>query len=251
MAAASSDGRRRSFEPSANCASASDRASRDLARAPHAAAAARATARSILAMKMVQVMSEAKARPIITALTRMSADMNIDHGDNSLGTMKVGFAGEFSAVVAAAAAGAAAPGGSPVSRLTAQPERWQRVPAAAARLGLARVWAGAVWTWTGAVWHNFSLVHDDIEDGDIERRHRATLWALHGVPQAINTGDLIFSLSRVALHRLTDLGFTRREGPAADAPVRRDVRAAVRGPVPRHRHARRPTSRCRSSSTST
>ncbi|HEY4189461.1 MAG TPA: polyprenyl synthetase family protein [Candidatus Limnocylindrales bacterium] len=56
--------------------------------------------------------------------------------------------------------------------------------------------------------HNFSLVHDDIEDGDTERRHRPTLWALHGVPQAINTGDLVFSLSRVALHRLTDLGFS-------------------------------------------
>ncbi len=56
--------------------------------------------------------------------------------------------------------------------------------------------------------HNFSLVHDDIEDGDVERRHRATLWTIHGVPQAINTGDLIFSLSRVALHRLSDLGFS-------------------------------------------
>ncbi len=56
--------------------------------------------------------------------------------------------------------------------------------------------------------HNFSLVHDDIEDGDVERRHRATLWTVHGVAQAINTGDLIFSLSRVALHRLTDLGFS-------------------------------------------
>jgi geranylgeranyl diphosphate synthase type I len=56
--------------------------------------------------------------------------------------------------------------------------------------------------------HNFSLVHDDIEDGDTERRHRATLWTLHGVPQAINTGDLIFSLSRIALHRLSDLGFS-------------------------------------------
>ena len=43
--------------------------------------------------------------------------------------------------------------------------------------------------------HNFSLVHDDIEDGDRERRHRPTLWALHGVPQAINTGDMLFSLS--------------------------------------------------------
>ena len=56
--------------------------------------------------------------------------------------------------------------------------------------------------------HNFSLVHDDIEDGDRERRHRPTLWAMHGIPQAINTGDMLFSLSRVALHRLTDLGFS-------------------------------------------
>ncbi len=55
--------------------------------------------------------------------------------------------------------------------------------------------------------HNFSLVHDDIEDGDRERRHRPTLWALHGIPQAVNTGDAMFSLSRIALHRLTDIGF--------------------------------------------
>jgi geranylgeranyl diphosphate synthase type I len=58
--------------------------------------------------------------------------------------------------------------------------------------------------------HNFSLVHDDIEDDDRERHHRATLWTLHGVPQAINTGDMLFSLSRIALHRLTDLGFPDR-----------------------------------------
>ena len=58
--------------------------------------------------------------------------------------------------------------------------------------------------------HNFSLVHDDIEDGDTERRHRPTLWTLHGIPQAINTGDTLFSLSRIALHRLTDLGFPDR-----------------------------------------
>jgi geranylgeranyl diphosphate synthase type I len=56
--------------------------------------------------------------------------------------------------------------------------------------------------------HNFSLVHDDIEDGDRERRHRPTLWAIHGVPQAINAGDTLLSLSRIALHRLTDLGFS-------------------------------------------
>ena len=56
--------------------------------------------------------------------------------------------------------------------------------------------------------HNFSLIHDDIEDGDRERRHRATLWAVHGIPQAINTGDAVFVLSRIALHRLTSLGFS-------------------------------------------
>ncbi len=59
--------------------------------------------------------------------------------------------------------------------------------------------------------HNFSLVHDDIEDHDVERHHRPTLWAVHGVPQAINTGDMLFSLSRIALHRLTDLGFSDRK----------------------------------------
>ena len=40
--------------------------------------------------------------------------------------------------------------------------------------------------------HNFSLVHDDIEDADRERRHRPTLWALWGVPLAINAGGSIF-----------------------------------------------------------
>jgi geranylgeranyl diphosphate synthase, type I len=56
--------------------------------------------------------------------------------------------------------------------------------------------------------HNFSLVHDDIEDGDVERRHRATLWTVWGVAQAINAGDTLFTLSRLALHRLTELGFS-------------------------------------------
>ncbi len=56
--------------------------------------------------------------------------------------------------------------------------------------------------------HNFSLVHDDIEDGDRERRHRPTLWSLHGIPQAVNTGDAMYSLSRIALYRLSDLGFS-------------------------------------------
>jgi geranylgeranyl diphosphate synthase, type I len=58
--------------------------------------------------------------------------------------------------------------------------------------------------------HNFSLVHDDIEDADIERRHRPTLWAIWGVPLAINAGDALFALSRLALYRLLEDGFSER-----------------------------------------
>ncbi|HYN65018.1 MAG TPA: polyprenyl synthetase family protein [Candidatus Limnocylindrales bacterium] len=54
--------------------------------------------------------------------------------------------------------------------------------------------------------HNFSLVHDDIEDADAERRHRPTLWAIWGVPLAINAGDALFALSRLALYRSLDAG---------------------------------------------
>jgi geranylgeranyl diphosphate synthase type I len=55
--------------------------------------------------------------------------------------------------------------------------------------------------------HNFSLVHDDIEDRGRERRHRPALWTVAGVPQAINTGDTLFTLSRMALHQLSEAGF--------------------------------------------
>jgi geranylgeranyl diphosphate synthase type I len=59
--------------------------------------------------------------------------------------------------------------------------------------------------------HNFSLVHDDIQDASPERRFRPALWTLTGVPQAINTGDALFTLSRLALHRLSSLGFSDRK----------------------------------------
>jgi geranylgeranyl diphosphate synthase type I len=48
--------------------------------------------------------------------------------------------------------------------------------------------------------HNFSLIHDDVEDNSTTRRHRPTVWALWGVPQAINAGDALFTLARLALH---------------------------------------------------
>lgn len=54
--------------------------------------------------------------------------------------------------------------------------------------------------------HNFSLIHDDIEDGSPTRRHRPTVWATWGVPQAINAGDAMFTLARLAVHRLPEQG---------------------------------------------
>ena len=49
--------------------------------------------------------------------------------------------------------------------------------------------------------HNFSLVHDDIQDRSELRRHRPTLWTLFGMPQAINAGDALFALAQLVLVR--------------------------------------------------
>ena len=54
--------------------------------------------------------------------------------------------------------------------------------------------------------HNFTLMHDDIEDGDTERRHRPTLWNVWGIPLSINTGDGMFALARLALWEVVDEG---------------------------------------------
>jgi geranylgeranyl diphosphate synthase type I len=51
--------------------------------------------------------------------------------------------------------------------------------------------------------HNFSLVHDDIQDNSPKRRGRPTVWVKWGSPLAINVGDALFVLSSLAL---TDLG---------------------------------------------
>lgn len=51
--------------------------------------------------------------------------------------------------------------------------------------------------------HNFSLIHDDIEDRDETRHGRPTVWALWGEAQAINAGDTLFALTQLALPRLS------------------------------------------------
>jgi geranylgeranyl diphosphate synthase type I len=56
--------------------------------------------------------------------------------------------------------------------------------------------------------HNFSLIHDDIEDGDRSRRGRPTLWVLHGKAKAINIGDNMLNKAYEATTKLIDRGVT-------------------------------------------
>jgi geranylgeranyl diphosphate synthase, type I len=58
--------------------------------------------------------------------------------------------------------------------------------------------------------HNFSLIHDDLMDGDLERRHRPTVWALWGPSVALIAGDALSTLATEVL-----LDCTNGAGPAA------------------------------------
>lgn len=76
--------------------------------------------------------------------------------------------------------------------------------------------------------HNFGLIHDDIMDGDKERRHRPTVWSLFGVGNAILLGDVLVVLAQQVLlgsaspnrfaasERLTEATLEMIDGQAAD-----------------------------------
>ena len=46
--------------------------------------------------------------------------------------------------------------------------------------------------------HNYSLVHDDIEDGDRMRHGRETVWSAFGLPHGVNAGDAVGALAQLA-----------------------------------------------------
>ena len=54
--------------------------------------------------------------------------------------------------------------------------------------------------------HNFTLIHDDVQDESPTRRHRPTVWSLWGVGQAINAGDALFAVAHLPLYRLPEAG---------------------------------------------
>jgi geranylgeranyl diphosphate synthase type I len=60
--------------------------------------------------------------------------------------------------------------------------------------------------------HDFSLLHDDVMDGDLTRRHRAAAWAVFGVGRAILAGDALLALAMDVL--------TGDPGPDDDAGTR-------------------------------
>ncbi len=74
--------------------------------------------------------------------------------------------------------------------------------------------------------HNFSLLHDDVMDGDTERRHRPTAWAVFGIPAAILTGDALLSLAGEVL-----AGVPAPAGPLAAQCLGAAVRRLVAGQV--------------------
>ena len=71
----------------------------------------------------------------------------------------------------------------------AEAETWKRALPAAACIELI---------------HNFSLVHDDIQDGSDLRRGHLTVWKKWGMPQAVNLGDALFILAHMSLLETQD-----------------------------------------------
>ncbi|HEV7648980.1 MAG TPA: family 2 encapsulin nanocompartment cargo protein polyprenyl transferase [Actinophytocola sp.] len=66
--------------------------------------------------------------------------------------------------------------------------------------------------------HNFSLLHDDVMDGDVTRRHRPTAWRLFGTGAAILAGDALLTLA---------LDVLAASGHPGAAPAMRMLSAAV------------------------
>ena len=72
--------------------------------------------------------------------------------------------------------------------------------------------------------HNFSLIHDDIMDGDTQRRHRTTVWAQWGVAHAVIVGDALHAHAQRLLLEDEHAG-----GTAAAAEMARATALMIEG----------------------
>ncbi len=50
--------------------------------------------------------------------------------------------------------------------------------------------------------HNFSLIHDDIEDNGLIRRSKETVWKKWGLPKGLNAGDAMFTSAFIVISKL-------------------------------------------------
>ena len=77
--------------------------------------------------------------------------------------------------------------------------------------------------------HNFSLIHDDIQDGDLERRHRPTVWSLWGQPQALLAGNAIRQIADITALGLADRGVPAEKALRASFLLTRGYLEMTRG----------------------
>ncbi len=77
--------------------------------------------------------------------------------------------------------------------------------------------------------HNFSLVHDDIQDGSQIRRGRRAVWDIWGMDQGINVGDGLFAIAHLALHRMSDRGVSASRQLAASHALEKACLALCEG----------------------
>jgi geranylgeranyl diphosphate synthase, type I len=85
--------------------------------------------------------------------------------------------------------------------------------------------------------HNFSLLHDDVMDGDVTRRHRPTAWTVFGTPAAILAGDALLTLafgviagcrrSTIATCMLTSALLRLVDGQNADLALEKRITATM------------------------
>jgi geranylgeranyl diphosphate synthase type I len=95
------------------------------------------------------------------------------------------------------------------------------VPAAATAIPTVPATAAVAAAVAVELVHDFSLLHDDVMDGDLTRRHRPTAWAVFGVPKAVLAGDALLT---TAMQQLTGAS----QSPAAACVLVRVLLAAVK-----------------------
>lgn len=77
--------------------------------------------------------------------------------------------------------------------------------------------------------HNFSLIHDDLEDMDRVRHHRPTVWAVWGEPAAIISGNAMLKIADMAAWKLRRAGVDEAVALEAEAELTRHYLKMMEG----------------------